>query len=157
MRKIFIVTILAVLLITLLFLRNNGTFIHLAYAADSYSNDIDSVEVWQWNGTAYELRHNLTSSGGTYRIYDNQTTKFVVNIMFNSTLAASTAEAISFTRVYMNITDGGTIWNDAELNNTSCALFGDFYCLAEEGVWNSTGKPTAGVTYACSVLYQGYY
>ena len=59
--------------------------------------------------------------------------------------------------IYMNITNEGTIWNDAELNNTDCNLVGDFYILNENGVWNSTGKPTGGVTYACSVLYQGYY
>ena len=145
------------LIIALLSLNGNFSLIQLVYASDSYGNDINWVAVYQWNGSDYELRHNITSSGGTYRIYDNQTTKFVVNIKFNSTLASSSAEAISFTRIYMNITNEGTIWNDAELNNTDCNLVGDFYILNENGVWNSTGKPTGGVTYACSVLYQGYY
>jgi hypothetical protein len=90
-------------------------------------------------------------------VHDSWPTNFTVGIQINSTLASSTAEAISYTRVYMNITDGGSIWNNVELNNTACELSGSYYYLTEQGHWNATGKPVAGVTYACSVLYQAYY
>jgi hypothetical protein len=138
--KRLLVAVPIVVLIFALLSYHNGTFLNLVYAADSYGNDINWVAVYQWNGTAYVLRWNITSSGVTYRITDNQTTKFVVNIKFSSTLASSTVEAISYTRVYMNITDGGTVWLNEELNNTSCTLVGSFYILNENGVWNSTGN-----------------
>jgi hypothetical protein len=139
----------------MLFRFDNSTFLKLVFASDSYGNNINFVAVYQWNGTVYILRHNITSTGGTYRIYNNQTTKFIVNIKFNSTLASSTAEAISFTKIYMNITTG--IWNNEELNNTDCTLIGNYYILNENGVWNTAGYPIGGTTYACAVLYEGYY
>lgn len=125
--------------------------------ADSYGNDINFVEVWQYNGTAWNLLANFTTTGGSVRVHDSWATNFTVGIMINSTLVSSTAEAIDYTRVYMNITDGGSIWNNAILNNTSCSLSGNYYYLTEQGHWNETGKPSAGVTYACSILYQAYY
>lgn len=153
-KTLLLVAISIALLMIALFSHPNGTFIKLVYAADAYGNDIQYVEIWQWNGTVWILMHNLTASGGTYRINDNQPTKFVVNIKFNSTLATDQTQAIDYTRVYMNIT---AVWTNVELNNTSCVLVGGFYILKEQGLWNVTGQPQAGVTYACTVLYQGYY
>jgi len=127
---------------------------HTVFAVDSYGNDINFIEVWQYNGTDYILLANFTSSGGSVRVHDNWVINFTVGIRFNSTLASSTAEAISYTRVYMNITG---IWINVELNNTSCTLIGNYYYLTEQGHWNQTGYPEAGVTYTCSIVYQGYY
>lgn len=146
----------SILFVALLF-APNGTFLNLAYAADAYGNDILWVAIYQYNGTAWNLVWNITSSGGSYRVHDAWAINFTVCIQFNNTLASSTAEAIDYTRVYMNITDGGTVWNNEELNNTACTLEGDYYVLLEEGYWNEVGKPEAGVTYECAVLYQGYY
>jgi glycerol-3-phosphate dehydrogenase len=129
----------------------------IVYAADSYGNDINFVEVWQYNETAWNLLANFTTTGGSVRVHDSWVMNFTVGIKVNSTLVSSSAEAISYTRVYMNITDGGTIWNNVELNNTACSLVGSYYYLTEQGHWNATGKPSAGVTYACSILYQAYY
>lgn len=138
---------------------NRDCFVSIVYGADAYGSDIDYVEIWQWNGTDYVLRHNITTDpgGATYRIYNEQVVKFIVSIMFNDTLASSNQEAIDFTKVYANITDGGSSWNNAEFNNTACSSSGGFYWLKEEGVWNQTGKPTGGVTYAVSIRYDGYY
>jgi len=113
------------------------------------------VEVHQYNGTAWNLVANFTSSGGSTSVHDSWPTNFTVNIKFNSTLAGSTAEAISYTRVYMNISS--SVWTNEELNNTACSLVGSFYILEEQGHWNQTGKPAEGVTYECAVSYQGYY
>jgi len=132
-----------------------GSSVRLVFAADVHGNDINYIEVWQWNGTGYELRANFTSTGQSVRVEENYTIKFVVEIQFNATLAADTAEAISYTRVYMNISEG--VWSNEELNNTSCSLIGNFYHLKEEGVWNQTGLPAEGVSYVCQVAYQGYY
>jgi hypothetical protein len=127
---------------------------YTVFAVDSYGNDINFIEVWQYNGTGYVLLANFTSSGGSVRVHDSWVINFTIGIRFNSTLASSTSEAISYTRVYMNITG---IWTNVELNNTSCTLIGSYYYLTEQGHWNQTGYPQAGVTYECSVLYQGYY
>lgn len=157
-RKLFTVAAFSlIIIITLSFLPSPFTAIHLAYCADSYGNDINYIKVWQYNGTAWNLLANFTTTGGSVRVHDSWVTNFTVGIKMNSTLVSSTAEAISYTRVYMNITDGGTIWNNVELNNTACSLNGDYYYLTEEGHWNETGKPVTGVTYACSILYQAYY
>lgn len=153
-RKLTIAIVIAGILISTIFLHSETW---LVVAADSFGNDINFIEVWQWNGTGYILKANFTSTDQSVRVHDGDAIKFVVSIKFNSTFADSTAEAIEFTRIHMNITDGGTIWNNEELNNTSCSLVGSFYMLQEEGVWNNTGYPAAGVVYTCNVLYQGYY
>lgn len=143
------------LLLSLCLITLNGTFIHLAWAADAYGNDVEFVEIYQYDGSAWNLVENFTSSGGSCRVHDGWPTNFTVSIKFNSTLASSTAEAIDYTRLYMNISE--SIWTNEELNNTACSLVGSFYILTEEGHWNQTGKPVAGTTYECSVSYQGYY
>lgn len=155
--KIVFATSLIAIAVIALFVLSPFTEIRLVYAADSYGNDINYVEVWQYNGTAWNLLANFTSTGGSVRVHDSWPTNFTVGIKLNSTLVSSTSDAIAYTRVYMNITDGGTIWNNAELNNTFCSLSGSYYYLTEQGYWNQTGKPMAGVTYACSILYQAYY
>lgn len=152
-----VATVLMVIALVALFQSPHFTGIRLVYAADSYSNDIGFVEVWQYNTTAWTMLANFTTTGGSVRIHDSWATNFTVGICINSTLVSSTSEAIAYTRIYMNITDGGSVWNNAELNNTSCSLSGSYYYLTEQGHWNATGKPETGVTYACSVLYQAYY
>jgi hypothetical protein len=126
--------------------------------ADSYGNDINYAEVWQYNGSEYILRENMTSTGGSTRINDQQNTFFNVSIRFNSTFASSTAEAIQYTKVFMNISasNGTSIWLNVELNNTSCELSGSYYYLIERGNWTTT-LPEAGVTYNCGIDFQPYY
>jgi len=117
-------------------------------AVDSYGDDINYIEVWEGD----TLKANFTS-GGTVKVNASKLIRFVVGIQFNDTLASSTAEAIDYTRVYMNITG---IWTNMELNNTACQHSGSWYYLKEEG--NLTANTlNEGETYECSVLYQGYY
>ena len=151
---------LAIMIVTSMLILAFASFnwqIGTVLAIDAYNNDITHIEIWQYNGTSWNLKANFTSSGQSVRVVDGQAVKFIVGIKFSNALASSSSEAISFTRVYMNITDGGSIWNNKELNNTSCSLVGSFYYLKEQGIWNVTGYPQSGVTYSCTVLYQGYY
>ena len=148
---------LAIMIVTSMLILAFASFnrqIGTVLAIDSYGNDITHIEIWQYNGTSWNLKANFTSSGQSVRVVDGQAVKFIVGIKFNATLASSSSEAISYTRVYMNIT---SIWNNKELNNTSCSLVGSFYYLKEQGIWSVTGYPQSGVTYSCTVLYQGYY
>jgi hypothetical protein len=148
------------ILVSLLFLPESS-FVKIAFASpDSYGNQINYIEIWQWNVSSYELLINFTSSGGSVRVKGNTVTKFIVGIQFNSTLASSTSQAIQYTKVLMNITDDTTPlaeWNSRELNNTSCSLVSNFYHLTEQGIWNVTGYPISGVTYTCTTRYKGYY
>jgi hypothetical protein len=157
LRKIYLLT-LAVLI--LLQLNKPTPIIQIAIGspADVYGNDIDFIEIWQYNGTDYILKANLTSDGGTVRVEDNKPIKFVIGIQFNNSLAINSQEAIDYTKVLMNITyNSNFIWQNVELNNTACITGTEFYFLFEEGVWNQTSYPKAGETYECSVLYQAYY
>lgn len=157
MRKIEVVFAMSLIAIAVIALLPQSPFTRMVFAADSYGNDINFVEVWQHNGTDWNLLDNFTTTGGSVRVHDSWVLNFTVGIMVNSTLVSSVSDAIAYTRVYMNITDGGAIWNNVELNNTACSLNGSYYYLTEQGHWNATGKPVAGVTYACSILYQAYY
>jgi len=135
-------------------------FVIRVYGADAYGNQIHYIEVYTYfsSNTSYVLKANFTATGGSVRIPDNQYVRFVVRIKLNSTLASSTDEAISYTRVYMNITNGGSIWLNKELNNTVCwGAYQSFYWLKERGDWNQSGYPVSGVTYSCSAKYQAYY
>lgn len=129
----------------------------IVWAADSYDNDIDYIEVWQWNGSAWELIANFTASEGSVSVVHEQPINFTVGIRFNSTLADDAAEAVSYTRVYCNITNGGSVWTNEELNNTSSSLVGSYYRITEQGYWNMTGYPAEGVSYTVRFLYEGYY
>jgi len=142
---------LILILLTLPFLKDHSTILFFAYASpsDAYGNDITYVEVWE-NDT---LKANYTLSGGSLRVNASNTIKFVVGIKFNSTLASSQSEAISYTQILMNITG---IWTNQELNNTSCSLDSGFYWLKEEGTL-SPNTLNEGQTYDWSVLYKAYY
>jgi hypothetical protein len=129
---------------------HNGVF--LVYAADEYGSDINFVEVWQYEDSAWILRHNITSSS-TYRISDSQPTSFVVNVKFNETLAEDEDQAADYTRVTMNITG---VWTSESLNYTSISTADDFYWLVYVGNWTES-LPTAGESYSVSVLFEGYY
>jgi hypothetical protein len=130
----------------------------LAYASDSYGNDINFAEVWQYNTSAWNLVYNFSATGGSTRIHDSWNTLFNVSIKINNTLVASQAEAISYTAVYMNIThsNGTKIWTNQELNNTSCsAVISGFYYLIETGSWTAS-LPEAGITYTVTIEYRAY-
>lgn len=154
-KKSLVLFLVAILLFAFLLVQSDLSILHLVYGSDAYGNDIQFIEIWQYNGSTWNLLENFTSSGGSCRVHDAWVINFSINIKFNNTFASSTSEAIDYTRVYMNISE--SVWTNAELNNTSCSLVGDFYILEEQGHWNQTGKPESGVTYECSVLYQGYY
>jgi hypothetical protein len=139
------------LLFALFSMNNNFAVINVVYAspADSYGNDILYIEVWEGS----TLKANFTSSGGSVRVNASKTITFNVTIKFSTSLASSQDEAIQYTRVYLNIT--GIVTN-AELTNVACWVSGPYYYLVERYAVNP-GTLSGGQTYACSVLYQGYY
>jgi len=153
-----IVLISGLLAIILLSGFDAGHYSYLAYGADSYGQDIYCVEVWQYNSTHWNMVKNFTSTGDYTRIVDSLHTAFIVKSYLNETLYSSTAEAISYSRVYMNITcsNSTVIWSNVLLNNTACSLASPKYVLYECGNWTSS-LPEPSVIYNCSVSLEGYF
>ena len=140
---------------------HNSAFINVVFASpeDAYGNDITFCEIWQYNGSDWNIVYNFTSSAGNIRIHDNWQVKFVVGTKLNDTLASSESEALEYTKTLMNITYGSPpsyIWQNVELNNTSIIQSDGFYWIIETGIWSSN-LPQEGVTYNCVVDYQQYY
>jgi hypothetical protein len=143
---------LIVLLASLMILRfNDNSALLRVYASpgDAYGNDIVSIAIYEDS----TLKANFTTSGGSVSVNASKTITFNVTIEFSTSLASSQDEAIQYTRVYLNIT--GIVTN-AELTNVACWVSGSYYYLIERYVINP-GTLSGGQTYACSVLYQGYY
>ena len=147
-------TLLSLLLV--LFASTDGTFLALAVTDGM---DINWIYVEQYNGTAWNLVQNFTTTGGSERILDTQPINFTVCVYFNKTLAAAVGDAVTYTRVNGTIGVGGdaSIWNNVALNysgtNSSDATF---WYLWYHGNW-TTSLAVAGTTYNCTFLYQGYY
>lgn len=126
--------------------------IRFVWGADASGNDICWSQVFQNNGTAFVELVNWTSSGGTQRINAGLEIRFVVQCKFNNTLVASTAEAVTYSNLTMNITynaGASYVWTEQPLNNTASVLSGSFYLVTWSGDWNST-LPVAGTTYNCT-------
>lgn len=154
-----LIAVMAGLTVLLIVVAPLGEFalIRVVWAADALGNDIEYVEVYQYNGTAWNMVENFTVSGGSTRITDSWQTRFVVGVQLNDTLADDTAEARSYTRANMTIVDGGTVWNNESLNDTGTVQdIGSYYYVPYEGNWTSN-LPAAGVTYNCTVNYEVYY
>jgi len=129
------------------------------FGADSQGNDITFCEVYQYNGSDWNMVVNFTASGGSARIHDSWPTSFVVGTKFNSSLCSSQSEASNYTEVYMNITavGGPSVWSNVVLNETSCTgPTSDYYWLQDVGNWTSD-LPSSGVTYNCTVDFRPYY
>jgi hypothetical protein len=143
---------LIVLLMSIMFFANDNFVVLRVYAGpgDAYGNDIKFIEVWE--GSVFKA--NFTASGGSVRVNASKAITFNVTVWFNSTLAGSQSEAVSYTRVYLNIT--GVVTN-AELSNVAVSgPVGGFYILVEQYVV-AAGTLSEGQSYECTFKYQGYY
>jgi hypothetical protein len=147
----------ALILIILIALLPGSPFILLVFA-DTYNDDINNIEVWQYNGSAWNLLANFTTSGGSVRIHDGYQTSFIVQVKLNTSLASSASEAQSFTMSNMSILNGGTIWPiSTMLNDTGTpSSSGGFWYVKKLGNWTSS-LPSPGVTYSCNATFQAYY
>jgi hypothetical protein len=149
--KLLLLTVFPILVLSMLIMmpRNLTNLYVYASPGDAYENDIVSIAIYEDS----TLKANFTASGGSVSINASKTITFNVTIKFSTSLASSQDEAIQYTRVYLNIT--GIVTN-AELTNVACWVSGSYYYLVERYAVNP-GTLSGGQTYACSVLYQGYY
>jgi len=141
---------------------NMETWISIRWVkgADAYGNDIKWIYVEQYNGTGWDLVNNYTATGGSDRILDTQPINFTAFTCFNKTYAASEAEALSFTRVNITISESGSPiagWNNIAMNESATVSSdADFYYLTSYGNWTAP-LPEAGKTYNCTFAYQTYF
>jgi hypothetical protein len=146
-------------LIASLLIYSPNSFIEV-HASDAYGNDIKWIYVEQYNGTAWNLVYNYTSSGGSNRILDNQKINFTVFTCLNKTYASSTAEALSFSRVNVTISTGGSPisgWSNIPCNQSATVLSdATYYYVTSFANW-TTPLAIAGSTYNCTFVYQAYF
>ena len=153
-KRLFLIAGVFAILLLLFASFNSGIFgtklIVYASPGDAFGNDIKFIEVWEGS----VLKANFTASGGSVRVNASKAITFNVTIWFNSTLANSQSEAVSYTKVLLNIT--GIVTN-AELTNVKVSgPVGGFYILVERYVV-AAGTLSEGQSYACTFKYQGYY
>lgn len=141
----------------LVFNKSEPTFLVYAIGTpDAYGNVIMWHTIEQWNGSAWVILKNVTTaSSWIQRVADSTPTRFQIKWRLNNTLASGTSQAVSYTKVLMNITSG--IWTNKELNNTSSSSDASYYYGVELGTWNVTGKPVSGTTYNVTTRYEAYY
>ena len=161
-----------------------STFIvHASGSPDSYGNRIVAIWVGEWNDTLADYQfpygqckhaytesgtntfdglniiaditgvtlHEYTVAGFSLRVYDDNPLKIIIKCAGNKTLISDPSTEM---RAYINIT--GIVTNQAMTYYSKGT--GIFYYLATfYYVWNSTGKPQAGITYNTAVWYEAYY
>ena len=169
------------LLATTIFLACQSNYATLiVYAAgtpDSYGDRIVSLCLQYWNGSAWvyfsdgytydgsihefpgdvTTAHEYSSGQIWWRVPDNTPLKFRVATQLNYSFASSTDDAVSKTKVYINITASGY-----SLTNQ---LFGDavgidrttYWTVVSLYTWNVTGQPFAGNSYDIVIRYEAYY
>lgn len=135
----------------------NFPVLNVAWAADAHGNDITFILIEQWDGAAYQVVYNFTTSGGSTRVQDSLKIRFTVGVKLADSLASNQNEAGHWTDVKMNITNGGAIWTNKDLTFSSkSGPSAGFYYVRFVEVWDDVGKPAAGVTYTCVAKYTAY-
>lgn len=157
-----VILLLAIALLALPKFQISFLHIGVVYASDSYGDDINDTIVSQYNTTAWITIQDFTANGSA-RITPAWSTSFLVTVKINASLLAtnSSAGSDSGTRVNMTIVqaDNGTniIWNNLTLNSTGTPSFTSPYWYVQKlGNWTSN-LAVSGVTYNCTIVYQGYY
>jgi hypothetical protein len=137
--------------------------LNVVFASDAYGDDINDTLVQQYNGSAWLLIIDATGNSSA-KVDPNLQISFLVNVKINASLLATNTSSYaqnSATMVNMSIVQAdnasNVIWNNLTLNATGTPSFSSpyWYC-SKLGNWTSS-FPQSGVTYNCTIVYQGYY
>ena len=127
---------------------------------DAYGDRIFEVSVWQNNIMKGNITYNNYTLGVQVKVDALTATQFNCTVKLNSTFAASTAEAITNTRVYINITytNGTVIISTTEMTDyAATGPTSNFYYVKSCYTWDDpTNHPIAGVTYYVWFRYDVY-
>ena len=134
----------------------------VVYASDSYGDDINDTVISQYNTTWTQI---IDATGNTSAKCDpNLQISFLVTVKINgSIIGTNTSSYAQNTATMVNMTivqadnASNIIWNNLTLNATGTPSFTSpyWYC-SKLGNWTSN-LAQSGVTYNCTITYQGYY
>lgn len=140
-----------------------GCFIGIVFASpDSYGDDINWIYTEQWNGSAWILVKNFTTSADSARITDSNRVNFTADAKYNVTLAVDNATARSYTKMnisidFINGTSLTPAWDNIAMNQSSLSWNDtQFYYINFYANWTSP-LPAQGCSYNCTFNYQPYY
>jgi len=176
-KKMLIIIPIVFVLVLTIFIQSPTTGIHLVFAngtPDAFNNQIVSICISTYNGTDWNYNingyyggtdsielpsdvtnHVVYSSGNIYwRITATYPVRFRVVTYMNKTLADSAYDAIIFTNIYMNITDGGySLINEHYPSGTGSSLNATYWKVISTYDWSVGGLPQAGILYNLEVAY----
>ena len=127
--------------------------------SDLYGDRIYEVSIWQNSIMKGNITYNNYTLGVQVKVDAQILTRFNCTVKLNSTFASSTSEAITNTRVYINITytNGTVIISTTEMTDYTAEVNGDFYLVKSYYTWDDpTHHPIAGVTYYVWFRYEVY-
>jgi len=125
---------------------------------DAYGNVIMNLTIHQWNTTHWvEILFWDNDTNWAVRVEPDLAINLTFWLRLNNTLAASVNQAVDYTQVLTNITNGGAQWTNEEFNNTASASAGSYYYYQEQGFWNMSGVPAAGTDYTVVSDYNAFY
>jgi len=141
---------------------------YIAYCAgtpDAYGNQILNFKVYQNDTGAWVWKGTITSANYTagfqIRVEEGPCVMFNVTVRLNKTMASNIAEAVTNTRVYMNISDAGAVWTNELMDDWNDGGVdvgpGTYYSVTYSEIWSDATKPLAGITYDISIKYEAYY
>jgi hypothetical protein len=154
--------LLLIPLVLLVFLgaTKNTMLVFATGTADAYGDEISEVSVWQSTTMKGNITHANYTSGVEIKVDALTATRFNVSVLLNDTFATTEAEAITNTRIYINITytNGTTIISTTEITDYYSEDLGNgFYIVKSYYLWNdATHHPIAGITYYVWFKYEIY-
>lgn len=158
MKVLVLIAILAILATQTYFKSFPKITVFAIGTPDAYGNVIVNLTIHQHNGTAWnELLFWDNDTDWSVRVEPDFAINLTLWVRLNNTLASSENQAVSFTRVFCNITDGGSIWNNVEFNNTDTGSDATYYYCQEQGFWNDSGYPATGINYNVNTTYDAFY
>jgi len=148
------------LVFSLIAFNNNVKLVFAAGSPDAYGDRIKEVSVWQSSVMKGNVTYSNYTSGVQINVDALTATQFNVSVLLNNTFASSTAEAITNTRVYLNITysNSTVVISTTEITDYYAVDNGDAtYTVYSYYLWDdATHHPIAGVTYYVWLNYEVY-
>jgi len=172
--------LLFVLALTLFFAVQQNYTTMLVYASgtpDAYGNRIMSLCLQRWNGTAWvyftdgytydgnihempadvTAMHEYISGQNWWRVPDNTPLKFRIAVELNYSFATTTDDAVSKTKVYINITASGYSLTNQLFGSAVGIDRTSYWVVVSLYTWNVTGQPNSGIEYNVGLRYEVYY
>ena len=127
--------------------------------SDLYGDRIYEVSIWQNSIMKGNITYDNYTLGIQVNVDAQVLTRFNCTVKLNSSFASSTNDALTNTRVYLNITytNGTVVIDTVEMTDYSANFLDNFYYVKSYYDWNDpTVHPIAGTTYYSNFRYEVY-